>query len=199
MLGYRTCVIDLGTGDGRFLRHLTEAHPGTFGIGVGACRENLRAASRREGANALFVIANTHCLPTELAGLAARVTINFPWGSLLADLLAADPAFMQGLSAISLPGARLEVCLNAAALAETGRSLEQGALQIQSNLRAHGFCLRPPARLDTHSLRAYPTTWARRLAFGRDPRAVVITGMKTSVGLETKRPAPAGGLSYRRR
>lgn len=177
MAGYKRILIDLGTGDGRFVRHVAENHPGTFVIGVDACRENLRVSSRQTPVNALFVIANAQALPRELHRLADQVTINFPWGSLLKGLLEAEPVSMDQLLAITRPGALLDVRLNAGALAELGCPLEKGVRQIEQALLANGFCLTRPITLDIHGLRSCPTTWARRLAVGRDPRAVALSGV----------------------
>ena len=175
-------IIDLGTGDGRFVSHLADQCPVAFVIGVDACRENLRTLSRARRDNALFVIANAQCLPRELYGLADRLCINFPWGSLLDGLLRAEPGLMTGLLAVSRPGALLEVRLNAAALAEAGCTLEQGAERVRDNLRAHGFSLQHPRTLDVPDLRRFPSTWARRLAFGRDPRSMVLSGSRAPSG-----------------
>ena len=60
----------------------------------------------------------------------------------------------------------------AGALAEAGWPLEAGAAQIREVLAAHGLRMKRPVSLDSTELRAYPTTWAKRLAFGRDPRAL---------------------------
>ena len=47
-------LLDLGAGDGRFVRHMATRCPARFAIGVDACRENLRADSRtRAGERAL--------------------------------------------------------------------------------------------------------------------------------------------------
>src|SRR3712207_8184907 len=46
-----------------------------------------------------------------LDGMASKVTINFPWGSLLKGLLDAEPMLLKGVLAISRPGAALEVRL----------------------------------------------------------------------------------------
>src|SRR5262245_22527847 len=109
--GYHAIHINLGTGDGRFVQYLVQAYPNEFAIGIDACRENLHEISRRGMANTLFVIANAWALPSELYGLAARITINFPWGSLLEGLLESDPELMTGLRAISRPHAALEIRL----------------------------------------------------------------------------------------
>ena len=176
--GCAEVLLDLGTGDGQYvLRAAREAaRKGTrlFAIGVDACRENLREASRQAPPNALFAIASAQCLPAELAGLAARVTINFPWGSLRDGLLEADPALLAGLRAVMRPGAHLEVRLNASALAEAGWDLLPGGAQVERSLGLGGFAPRPPRLLDAAALRAVPTTWAKRLAYGRKPEAVYI-------------------------
>lgn len=174
--GYAHVLIDLGTGDGRFVRHVAAARPTTFAIGIDACRENLRATSRRAPPNALYLIANALALPAELDGLATHLTVNFPWGSLLAALLAGDPSFVERLAALTRPGARVELRLNAGALAEAGWSLTEGGRRMRQVIQAAGFAVPPAVALGPRDLRACPTTWAHRLAFGRDPRALALRG-----------------------
>ncbi len=176
LAGYDTIHIDIGTGDGRFVRHIAQTCPKTFAIGIDACRENLHEVSRRAPVNALFVIANVLALPPELYGLAMHITINFPWGSLLEGLLANNSALMSGLVRVACPNAALEVRLNGGALAEAGWSLEEGAYRVWEVLAVNGFDVRPPITLTARELKSYPTTWAKRLAFGRDPRAVYLRG-----------------------
>jgi hypothetical protein len=167
--GYRDILIDIGTGDGRYVRTAARECPSCFVIGIDACRENLRDASRGAPRNALFIIANALTLPRELRGLATRMTINFPWGSLLAALLDSDPAFRDGLIALARPGASLEIRLNQGALVEAGGTQEAGMMPVQRQLVEWGFEDQRLTMLDADALRRYPTTWARRLAYGRDP------------------------------
>jgi 16S rRNA (adenine(1408)-N(1))-methyltransferase len=174
---YTTVHVDLGTGDGRYVTHLAQAHPKWLVIGLDACRENLVAASRRGPVNRLFCIANALALPTELDGLAQQVSIHFPWGSLLTGLLG-EGAFLAGLLRLTRPASRLTVCLNAGALAEAGYSLEAGAAQVRRSLIEQGFRVAAAQPLDAAALRACPTTWAKRLAHGRDPRALRIEGVR---------------------
>jgi 16S rRNA (adenine(1408)-N(1))-methyltransferase len=178
LAGYDTIHIDLGTGDGRFVQHLAERSQNTFVIGIDACRENLHEVSRRAPANALFVIANAYALPPELYGLARHLTINFPWGSLLEGLVANDQSLLAGLVRIARPSARIEVRLNGGALAEVGQSLEEGADRVRSVLTASGFRMQPPIPMLARDLKSFPTTWAKRLAYGRDPRAISLSGTR---------------------
>ncbi len=176
MNGSLAVTVDLGTGDGKFVLHEARREPGQFTIGIDACRENLHAASRTAPRNALFAIANACALPAELSGLADRVTVNFPWGSLRDGLLCAEPGLLAGLHSLAKPKGVLEVRLNASALAEAGWNLDAGADQAADVLRSAGVRVRSVRRLGAVDLRACPTTWARRMAFGRSPEAVEIIG-----------------------
>ncbi len=182
--GYGQIVLDLGTGDGRYARHLAESQASSFIIGVDACRENLREQSRARKLNLLFIIAEAQALPSELNGLASQLVINFPWGSLLGSLLTADLALMHGLASVARSGATIELRLNAGALAEAGSTLEVGADLIQGNLSRAGWRIDDPKWLSTDVLHNFPSTWAKRLAFGRDPRAVSMSGWLASAWAE---------------
>lgn len=175
---YTSVHLDLGTGDGRYVAHQAVAQPRHFVIGLDACRENLVEVSRRAPGNSLFVIANALDLPDELDGMADSLSINFPWGSLLEGLLLADSPLWRSLLRATRPGTRLDVRLNGGALAEAHWSLETGAVQIRRLLIGQGFAVQAMKSLSAGDLKAFPTSWARRLAFGRDPRAVHLTGMR---------------------
>lgn len=178
-IGYDNIHIDIGTGDGRYVQHIAQSYPDSFVIGIDACRENLHKVSRRAPENALFVIANALNLPSQLSGLANHITINFPWGSLLTGLLDDDADLLDGLASIGHCGVVLDVLLNGGALAEAGWALEEGADRVRRVLDSHGFVMSSPVGLATHDLRTYPTTWAKRLAYGRDPRAIHVQGKRS--------------------
>jgi 16S rRNA (adenine(1408)-N(1))-methyltransferase len=146
--GYGDVLFDVGTGDGRYVLHVARTRTSWFAIGVDACRDNLRKVSRKAPANALYVIANALTLPRELGGMASKVTINFPWGSLLTGLLDGEPTLLEGLLAIARPGAALEVRMNAGALAEAGYTLESGGARVRQALHEGGFDVCDLVRLD---------------------------------------------------
>ena len=176
LTNYNRVILDLGTGDGKFAFHYARTFPSHFVIGVDACRENLREHSRMKLPNALFIIAGAQDLPNELNGLVSHITINFPWGSLLESLLAGDPMLMCRLESISSSFTQIDVRLNGGALAEQGWALEAGAAQIYDNLTHAGWRMKTPVLMNTNALRNFPSTWAKRLAFGRDPRAMQLSG-----------------------
>jgi 16S rRNA (adenine(1408)-N(1))-methyltransferase len=176
LANYKRIVLDLGTGDGRYARTLAEERPNRFVIGVDACRENLREHSQAKLQNLLFIIASAQELPRELNGLVSHITINFPWGSLLASLLTGDPKLMRGLKSVSRSQASLNLRLNSGALAEAGKTLESGTDRIFYNLLWAGWQIEYPVMMDAIALKKFPSTWAKRLAVGRDPRATALDG-----------------------
>jgi hypothetical protein len=178
LANYTRITLDLGTGDGRYVRTLAENHPDWFVIGVDSCRENLREHSQAKLPNMLFVIASAQNLPNELNGLISHFTINFPWGSLLESLLTCDSRLMRGLESVSHSATSVDLHLNGGAMAESGINLEAGAEKIHNNLTRSGWQIKNPVMMDAHALRSFPTTWAKRLAFGRDPRAITLRGQR---------------------
>jgi 16S rRNA (adenine(1408)-N(1))-methyltransferase len=175
LAGYKHILLDLGTGDGRFVCRMAEQRPDWFFIGIDACRENLHLHSRKNQTNALFLIANAQAMPLELNGLASHVTINFPWGSLLESLLLENNDLIGRLKTVTRPRARLDIYLNGEALAKANWTLESGAHQIDRLLNVDGWRTQSHSCMDTDLLRSFPTTWAKRLAFGRDPRAIQLS------------------------
>ena len=173
---YKRITLDLGTGDGKFAFCHADKLPDHFVIGVDSCRENLHEYSRAKLPNLLYIIASAQDLPQELNGLISNITINFPWGSLLESLLIGDSKLMSGLASISRSVTTVEIRLNGGALTEVGWDLEAGAEKIYTNLLQAGWQVNIPTLMNTNALRSFPSTWAKRLAFGRDPRAIQLSG-----------------------
>ena len=173
---YNRIILDLGTGDGLYVHSLADKYPDWFVIGIDTCRENLREHSQAKLQNMLFIIASAQDLPNELNGLFSHITINFPWGSLLESLLNGDPKLMSGLESISRSAASVDLRLNGGALAEVATTLEAGAEKICNNLLRAGWQVENPVIMSASDLRSFPSTWAKRLAFGRDPCAVSMNG-----------------------
>lgn len=173
---YNRLILDLGTGDGKFAFHYAQTFPNYFVIGLDSCRENLHKYSRTNLPNLLYVIANAQQLPFELNGLISHIHINFPWGSLLQSLLNGDANLFCGLKKISSPHALMNLNLNSGALNEQGWTLTNGVEQVEVNLRRAGWTINHPKRLNIQALKHFPSAWSKRLAYGRDPRAIQLSG-----------------------
>jgi 16S rRNA (adenine(1408)-N(1))-methyltransferase len=164
---YDAVALDLGSGDGAYVRHLAIRQPETAVIGIDTCGENAQATIRRLPDNARLIVHDALAIPDELAALAGAISINFPWGSLLRALLDADARLLR-----TLYGKHCASRINAGALAEQGYGFESGILAIRHSLRRLSPTRLTVEPLDAQALRALPSAWAKRLAFGRDPRAV---------------------------
>lgn len=169
------------------------ACPSRLFIGVDANGAALAERSRRAAAkpsrggapNALFVRASVDALPEELAGLASRVTVLFPWGSLLRAVVAPEGAVLEGLAAIGRPGARIEIVFaamlereRAAAAASGIPPLDEAHLARLPRAYAEaGFdvAVRPSPR---EEIAERGTTWAKRLAQDPARRFYAIEGAR---------------------
>lgn len=169
---YQEVVLDIGTGDGRFVTRGGVEQQARFFVGLDASRENMRRASRKAPPNALFVAAAVQALPSELREIAALLTVNFPWGSLLQSLLRPGSVTWRSLMGTGLREHRLLVTVNAGAMeVVTGLGLDEGIQRIAGAASQAGYAVERQTTLDQRLLRELPSTWAKRLAFGRSPVA----------------------------
>ncbi len=148
--------------------------------------EASRRAARRPGkgglSNALFVVGAAESYPGELRGLAAAVTVRFPWASLLRGCLGRDTAAASGVTALLAPGGSLELLL---APAERDRlegiPTEPEAVVAAARATFERFGLScVEGRLATPAeVRSSGSTWARRLLGAGSDRAPVVVRFRS--------------------
>jgi len=134
-------------------------------------RRAARPAARGGTPNALFAVAAAERPPTELIGRADEVSVTFPWGSLLRGALALDEVAAAGLAALVGPAGRLIVITSIAdrdrlelpSLEEPGAATDLAERWARIGLELSE--IRPATADEVLSTRS---TWARRLAAGRD-------------------------------
>lgn len=168
--------LDIGTGDGKYALHVARRCPDTAVVGLDTSLDHLRGAKRRYPANLRFLQRDA-CRPLD-GGLpvAADVTINFPYGRLLSGLVEGDTALLALLDATV--GDRLVVRVNRTAFVATGLDPERGPAAILCNLRRIGGLVVTIRELDQAELRSFPSTWAKRLGFGREAGALTLEGTR---------------------
>ncbi len=113
-------LIDIGTGDGRFILDAAREHPEWLCIGIDAAAENMQknagkaSAKPKKGGlpNVLFLRGAAENLPGPFAGKADMVTVNYPWGSLMRIVSEPDLDNMKKIRDLCKPGAELTVFLN---------------------------------------------------------------------------------------
>jgi 16S rRNA (adenine(1408)-N(1))-methyltransferase len=112
-------IIDIGTGDGRYVYQSARRNPNNFYIGIDPntrplekISEKIHRKPAKGGApNVLFIQSAIEDLPDELNGVANEVHVHFPWGSLLRAVATGDVALLQNLRRICADDALLEVVI----------------------------------------------------------------------------------------
>jgi 16S rRNA (adenine(1408)-N(1))-methyltransferase len=182
-------IVDIGTGDGRFVYQSARENPAKFYIGIDANAKPLRKismkATRRPvkggATNVLFVQAAIESLPAELNDTADEIHIHFPWGSLLRALAIGEQEVLRSLHRISSPVCLLEVVIGIDPTrdqAEVERlnlpSLSADYLKdvLASRYEAAGFLVRESGAVSPADWSHLKSSWARRLQ-GNDQRQVV--------------------------
>jgi 16S rRNA (adenine(1408)-N(1))-methyltransferase len=181
-------VIDIGTGDGRFVYRAARDNPRKFYIGVDANTKPLEKVSMKAtrkpakgGApNALFVQAAVEDLPEEFDAVADEVHIHFPWGSLLRAVVLGDEGVLCALRRICAPGCMLEIVIGIDPVRDKTEIERLGLPALDAaylrdvlipKYLAVGFELVETGSMDASEWSKLETSWARKLQ-GGDGRRV---------------------------
>ena len=172
-------MIDVGAGDGLASLRAARRDPSTLAIAldpsVDRLRIGARTALRQKIANVLFVVARIEEAPSELDGAADRITITFPWGSLLRGLVLADLSVLSPLARIAKPGTRIEALLSLEARdARSGlTAADAAAIPTRAGAYAYaGLSLCAFTRASPSEISASGSSWAKRLGPARGVYAV---------------------------
>lgn len=210
--GYRGVVLDIGTGDGKFVYRLAPSNTHLFYIGVDASAENLseyatriaRKPARGGRPNVLYVLANVEAMPAALDNLASSLHINFPWGSLLKGLATGDEQTLQNIARTAAPRAALHMLINYAIFFDPVplEVLELPALtdeyidRVLTPLYARaGIAITGHTRVGKEVMKAVPTTWSKRLAYGRHPHTIAIESICKPAGTLDEDSGASGIIS----
>jgi len=181
-------VIDIGTGDGRFVSATARANPNKFFIGIDANVKPLEKpsmkATRKPGKgglrNALFVQASVEDLPSELDGVADEIHIHFPWGSLLKAVMSGEVRVLRSLRKIATVDCLLEIVIGIDPDRDRSELERLGLLDVDDHYldselipryKAAGFELVESGSLEPNVWSQMETSWARRLS-GNESRQV---------------------------
>lgn len=166
--------VDLGTGDGAFAIRLARKDPKLAVIAVDTCLDHIDGSARRRPGNVRFVTLDALDWPLGLLPAAGTVTVNFPYGSLLRGLVEGDAGLLTRLDVLLGAGSQLEVRVNTSAMLATGLDPESSPDGIVRSLgRIYG--LRVSCRpLQQSELRTFPSSWSKRLGYGKETTAFLI-------------------------
>ena len=173
-------IIDIGTGDGRFVYQSARRHPNKFYIGIDPNTKPLEKVSEKiyrkpakGGApNVLFVQAAIEDLPSELDGVADEVHVHFPWGSLLRAVASGNVAVLRNLRRICATDALLEIVIGIDPVRDQSEierlnlnelSLEFIDNELGARYATAGFEIVERGILSASEWPDFETSWAKRL------------------------------------
>jgi len=182
-------IIDIGTGDGRFVYQSARENPSKFYVGIDANAKALekisikatRKAAKGGASNLLFVQAAIEDLPEELNKTADEIHIHFPWGSLLRTVANGDAHTLRALHRISAPGCLLEVVIGIDPDRDRAvlERLDLASLSVDylrkvlaPKYEVAGFSFRECGEVSPRDWPHLRSSWARRLQ-GNKQRAVL--------------------------
>jgi len=181
-------IIDIGTGDGRFVYQSARRNPKKFYIGIdpnagplGKISEKIHRKPAKGGApNVLFIQAAIEDLPAELDGVADELHVDFPWGSLLHAVATGDVEVLRNLRRICASGALLEVVIGLdperdqseiERLGISALTLEFIDNVLVPNYATAGFQIVERGLIAAAEWPRIKTSWARRLQ-GNERRSI---------------------------
>jgi len=173
-------IIDIGTGDGRFVYQSARQNPKKFYIGIDPNVRQLEKISEKiyrkpakGGApNAVFIQAALENLPEELDGVADELHVHFPWGSLLRAVATGEIELLRNLRKICSFGALLEVVIGLDPVRDraelerlgiTELSLQQIDEVLSRQYAAAGFEITERGLIPAAEWPEFNTSWAKRL------------------------------------
>lgn len=188
-------VVDIGTGDGRFVCNLARQNPNKFFIGIDSNTRALEKISMKATrkptkgglANVLFLQAAVESLPEELNNIADEIHIHFPWGSLLRAVLNGDEEILRSLYRIAAPECLIEIIIGIDEERDRTeiKRLELPALSIEylenilrPKYEAAGFEVIEKGVLNQSDWSKLETSWARKLQGNESRRVVYLIAQK---------------------
>lgn len=183
--GYVGCVVDLGTGDGKFVATYARQNPDCLVVGIDADVTQMQELSRKLAGkpekggqkNAIFFRAAAEQLPHELSCVADRLYILFPWGSLLAGIVSLDPVVMQNIVSLVKPGGEVQIYLTYDTRYEPEMISKRGLPELSldflrhewaSKALAYGLNLQEVQVLNDSAKQELVTSWRKRILSQRD-------------------------------
>jgi len=192
MIPYKRIVLDIGTGDGKYILKSARSAPTTFFIGIDPSAQVMEESSKKINrkiskggvTNALFVLSRVENLPHELDGIAEEIHINMPWGSLLEGLIMGEQIVLQNITRVAKPDAKLEILINYSIFHGERVSQDMSHLPLltyeyideylsDKYLNA-GLVIVERELVGKNDIVNMNTVWAKKLAYGREPRTIRI-------------------------
>lgn len=189
---FNKVIVDLGTGDGRFVYKNALENPNNLYIGIDPSEKQLeiysKEANKKRLNNVLFVVGSIEVFPDELFVTADTLYINLPWGSLLQAIVNPTKDSVLTIANILKPNGVLQVTLGYHDQLEPGETerLELPELDDElikevlfpafgafANLELESY-----KKMDKTELENINSSWAKKLIHGADRPLFNLTFVK---------------------
>jgi 16S rRNA (adenine(1408)-N(1))-methyltransferase len=182
--GFKSLVIDIGTGEGEFVYRKARQNREAMFIGVDSAAAamlpySIKAAKKTDKgglSNLMYVVANAEALPDTLYGKADKIFINLPWGSLRDGIIKGEPGVLKSINKIAKANASLEICISYCDFYEKQVIKERGLptlsiSYISDKLKYvynnYGISINKVSVLSNEDLKKMNTKWAKKLGYGK--------------------------------
>ena len=175
-------IIDIGTGDGKFIYNLAKQYPNRFFIGIDPNHKGVINQSAKiykkpaKGGlnNILYVLASVEDLPDELNDSANQIFIILPWGSLLDGIVKVRKKVFRSIQKIAKKRAQIDIVLGYEKTAE-GRQIDLPEINLnyinnkmRYKLENLSFKIKEIKEIDKQNIKEINTSWAKKLSFGKN-------------------------------
>lgn len=176
---FEKVVVDLGTGDGRFIYKSALAEPDTLFVGVDPApkqtEEFSKKAARKGVENVLFIVGSFELLPKELMGCADKLYIILPWGTLLKAIAEPTDKDLTTLRGLLKDNAEIEIIFGYDSGLEPTQTnrLELDGIdenKVIQKFGGAGFKLLKSLLLTGSELGELESTWGKRISSTRERR-----------------------------
>ncbi len=177
---FKKVVVDLGTGDGRFVYKKALIEKDTLFVGIDPSAQQLeiysKKAIRKKLTNALFVLGSLELIPEELTGSADELFVIFPWGSLLQAIAVPNENLKNVLKILKVEGT-LTLVLGYSKESEPSetRRLELPEINLEyiskfliPTLNKFSLIDIEIKQLNKSEIKELGTSWANTLTFGKE-------------------------------
>ena len=177
---YSGVQIDLGTGNGKFPFDLAMKNPEILFIGIEPTASNLyeysKKANKNKLNNLLYIITSVENMGAELDGLADKVYINFPWGSLLEAVVKDMPLLLGKIALLGKRDSEYNFTFAYSTIHEPAE-IEKRSLPILNDeylksrlseiYKKAGLSIETCTNLKTQDINKFGTLWAKKLFLGK--------------------------------
>lgn len=180
-------IIDLGTGDGRFVYKMAKENPENKYIGVdpmlSQTEKYQRKINREKLKNVELIEASVENLPESLTNTANEVYINFPWGSLLAAVAKPNKKIIKNIVKLLKSDGALKIVLGYSEDAEPSETQRLELEKLDENKIIQAFGELGTVLVSSHSvekneMRKIESSWGKKLTFGQDRKILSLEFVK---------------------